>query len=72
MKSLLAHSLAFVVLNGVPFESFSQDRTNSTVSAEMNAELKQYWMVLLKAGPNRDQDSSAAAKVSPKDGALST
>ncbi len=30
---------------------------------EKKYEMKQYWMVFLKAGPHRDQDSTTAAKI---------
>ena len=39
------------------------DKKEIANGAAPKAEMKQYWLVLLKKGPNRDQDSAAAAKI---------
>jgi len=39
------------------------DKKEIAEGATPQAGMKQYWLVLLKKGPNRDQDSAAAAKI---------
>src|SRR5436190_1267421 len=51
MKGLL-------ILLLLPMIAFAQDS-----SAAKTPKMKQYFFVLLKAGPNRSQDSTAAAKI---------
>lgn len=51
--------IALIGLAGFLSVSFAQDKKVT----EEKFEMKQYWMVFLKKGPNRDQDSVAAAKM---------
>jgi uncharacterized protein YciI len=41
--------------------SGAQAQEEDSKPAEKKYEMKQYWMVFLKRGPNRDQDSATAA-----------
>ncbi len=45
--------------------SFAQDGKAEKPS-EKQYEMKQYWMVFLKKGPNRDHDSTTAAEIQKK------
>jgi uncharacterized protein YciI len=49
--------VAFMSLTGPPAASAQESSSDNTV------EMKQYWMVFLKKGPHRDQDSATAARI---------
>lgn len=53
--------LLFLALTVLSFQSYSQKATKAKKEAEMN--IREYWFVLLKAGPNRNQDSATAAEI---------
>ena len=58
-KTLLMKQLLFALLAiGTAILIFSFQN-----NLKQPAEMKQYWLVLLKRGPNRGQDSAAAAKI---------
>jgi len=54
--------LLLLLLTGFSLATFSQKKaTPKKAAAEMN--IKEYWFVLLKSGPNRNQDSATAAEI---------
>ena len=56
-------SLAFLLTTIVPGFSLAQKSDSAESAAEKKVEMKRYWMVFLKKGPHRDQDSVTAAKL---------
>ena len=56
---LFTHLVAFILVIGVVNLSAGQ----GSKAPEKKYEMKQYWMVFLKHGPHRDQDSVTAAKI---------
>ncbi len=57
-RVLFIASMFFVM----PVASFGQEK-DTTANAEPVYEMKKYWMVFLKRGPNRSQDSVTAAQI---------
>ena len=51
--------IALIGIAGIVGVSFAQEKKVT----EEKYEMKQYWMVFLKKGPHRDQDSVTAAKI---------
>lgn len=59
MRLLSIYSIVFLCLVGAGNVCDGQE----SKPEEKKYEMKQYWMVFLKAGPHRDQDSVTAAKI---------
>ena len=55
-------SLSFVV-NKVSAQNEHKSKTAKSVKQPPQAQVKQYWFVMLTKGPNRTQDSATAAKI---------
>lgn len=54
--------ILILLLTGVSFATYSQKKaTPKKAAEEMN--IKEYWFVLLKSGPTRNQDSATAAEI---------
>ena len=58
MKRLL---ILLLLISTIAFSQ--QDTSKHHVSSEKKYDMKTYYMVFLKKGPNRDQDSVTAAKI---------
>lgn len=63
---LLAVFLTFVIASFSPKNFESAARPAATTDSVPAVEIKQYWMVFLKKGPNRGQDTVAEAVIQKK------
>jgi uncharacterized protein YciI len=63
MRRFFISALLLASLTGFNDRSSAQDSKKDDKSKEVQYEMKQYWMVFLKKGSQRDQDSVTAARI---------